>query len=70
MKVELKIKFEYIDITRIGDAEQRSKPTTAFIQFDLNKGDSFLSGALPIPFDEYKEMKYQDLIDKIHEKTS
>ncbi|MEC3017446.1 hypothetical protein P9Z80_08985, partial [Bacillus cereus] len=34
------------------------------------KEGSFLSGSFSIPFDEYKEMKYEDLINKIHEKTS
>ncbi|MBY0597700.1 hypothetical protein [Bacillus bingmayongensis] len=70
MRVEIKVTFEYVDTTRVGDIEQRSKPKTAAIQFDLTKGDSFLCGSFSIPFDEYKEMKYEDLINKIHEKSS
>lgn len=70
LKVEIKVTFEYVDITRLGDIEQCSKPKTVRIQFDLTKEGSFLSGSFSIPFDEYKEMKYEDLINRIHEKTS
>ena len=62
------VSIEYIDVTRMGDKQQRLKPTDAVIRYELIKGDNFLSGRLSIPFDEYKEMKHDDLINKIHEK--
>ncbi len=60
--------IEYIDITSIGDKERHAKPTAALVRYELVKGDNRLSGRLTILFDEYKEMKHDDLINKIHEK--
>lgn len=63
------VSIEYIDVTRMGDKEQRLKPTDAVIRYELIKGDNCLSGRLSIPFDEYKEMKHEDLLNKIHENS-
>ncbi|QEL88471.1 hypothetical protein [Bacillus mycoides] len=61
------VSIDYIDVTRMGDKEQRLKPTDAVVRYELIKGDNCLSGRLSIPFDEYKEMKHEDLLNKIHE---
>ncbi|PGY99986.1 hypothetical protein [Bacillus thuringiensis] len=62
------VSIDYIDVTRMGDKQQRLKPTDAVIRYELIKGDNNLSVRLSIPFDEYKEMKHEDLINKINEK--
>ncbi|MGX5574106.1 hypothetical protein ACWKTS_22505 [Bacillus toyonensis] len=62
------VNIDYIDVTRMGDNEQRLKPTDAVIRYELSKGDNCLYGRLSIPFDEYKEMKHEDLINKIQVK--
>ncbi|WP_242227182.1 hypothetical protein [Bacillus cereus group sp. BfR-BA-01315] len=59
------VSIEYLDVTRMGDKEQRLKPTDAVIRYELIKGDNCLSGILSIPFDEYKEMKHEDLLNKV-----
>ncbi|EJQ90054.1 hypothetical protein [Bacillus cereus] len=59
------VSIEYIEVTRMGDKELRLKPTDAVVRYELIKGDNCLSGKLSIPFDEYKEMKHEDLINKI-----
>ncbi|PEI42576.1 hypothetical protein CN620_08970 [Bacillus pseudomycoides] len=60
------VNIEYLEVTRMGDKEQRLKPTDAIVRYELIKGENCLSGRLSIPFDEYKEMKHEDLINKIH----
>ncbi|MEK4581770.1 hypothetical protein [Bacillus sp. FSL R12-0074] len=60
------VSIEYIEVTRMGDKELRLQSTDAVIRYELIKGDNCLSGKLSIPFDEYKEMKHEDLINKIH----
>ncbi|QIW21317.1 hypothetical protein [Bacillus thuringiensis] len=61
------VSIEYLEVTRMGDKEQRLNPTDAIVSYELIKGNNNLSGRLSTPFDEYKEMKHEDLINKIHE---
>ncbi|PHB22860.1 hypothetical protein COE80_19570 [Bacillus pseudomycoides] len=67
MKIRIEdISFEYIDITSMSDIGIRPEPTAVIVRYELDRGNNYFLGRSVIPFKEYKEMKYDDVVKKIN----
>ncbi|MED1406662.1 hypothetical protein P4U07_28585 [Bacillus mycoides] len=61
------IAFEYITTYCDGYQLNDSNPGMVSVYYKLTKRNDVLSGVLTISFDEYKELTYNGLIDKVKE---